>query len=46
VTKVKVTFANGAVRSTRAKTAEAAIAKLKKYADGSAIVAVSVKGAT
>jgi hypothetical protein len=44
VTKVKVTFANGAIRSAKAKTVEAAIAKLRKYADGSAIVNVAVKG--
>jgi hypothetical protein len=46
MTKVKVTFANGVVRSAKARTAEAAIAKLKKYAGGAAIVDVAVRGAT
>lgn len=46
--KVKVTFANGAIRSTKAKTdsdadVEAAIAKVTKYADGAAIVMVAVR---
>ena len=41
--KVKVTFANGVVRSTRAKTVDAAVAKLKKYAGGTAVVSVAVK---
>jgi adenosyl cobinamide kinase/adenosyl cobinamide phosphate guanylyltransferase len=44
--KVKVTFANGVVRSGKGKTAEAAVAKLKKYAGSlGAITAVDVKGA-
>jgi hypothetical protein len=46
MTKVKVTFANGVVRSTKAKTVEAAVAKLKKYASGVAVVDVAVRGAT
>jgi hypothetical protein len=41
--KVKVTFANGAVRSAKAKTVEAALAKLKVYAKGTTIVSVAVK---
>lgn len=45
--KVKVTFASGAIRSGKGKTAEAAVAKLKKYAGAlGAITAVDVKGAT
>lgn len=41
--KVKVTFANGAVRSAKGKTVEAALAKLKVYAKGTSIVDVAVK---
>ena len=44
MTKVKVTFANGVVRSAKAKTVEAAVAKVKKYADGAAITDVAVRG--
>lgn len=43
--KVKVTFANGVVRSAKAKSVEAAVAKLAKYAGGAAVTDVAVKGA-
>jgi hypothetical protein len=44
--KVKATFANGAIRSTKAKTVEAAKAKLAKYAGNlGAITAIETKGA-
>jgi hypothetical protein len=44
--KAKITFASGASRSAKGKTAEAAVARLKKYVGSlGAITAVDVKGA-
>jgi hypothetical protein len=45
VTKVKLMSANGVVRWAKATTFEAAIAKVKKYAAGTAITNVAVRGA-
>jgi hypothetical protein len=45
--KVKVTFASGAIRSGKGKTADAAVSALAKYAGSlGAITNVAVKGAT